>query len=108
MMPDIKFSCQRCGACCLREGFVFLTTEELFSLADYMQQDVDIVRDKWLATWQRRYVLKSHPDGGCVFYDKDIGCAIYPVRPEQCRTYPYWSEDLDWFEKERKMCEGII
>ena len=30
------------------------------------------------------------PNGDCVFYDK--GCKIYPVRPTQCRTFPFWPE----------------
>ena len=35
----------------------------------------------------------------CVFLVRDpktgnAGCAIYPVRPTQCRTWPFWKENL--------------
>jgi Fe-S-cluster containining protein len=25
-----------------------------------------------------------------VFYDRMAGCTVYPVRPRQCRTWPFW------------------
>ena len=34
----------------------------------------------------------------CVFLDRDEqgkpACRIYPVRPKQCRTWPFWPENL--------------
>ena len=29
----------------------------------------------------------------CIFWEK--GCTIYPVRPTQCRTFPFWRENLE-------------
>jgi hypothetical protein len=37
------------------------------------------------------YSLVEFDNGDCVFWSRD-GCAIYPVRPTQCRTFPFWHE----------------
>jgi Fe-S-cluster containining protein len=70
--------------------------------------------------WFRRHYLKRLPegdvvaswqsDGRCVFLDARGECSIYPVRPLQCRTYPFWPEIVrrqrDW-QRESRRCEGI-
>lgn len=33
--------------------------------------------------------------GGCVFLDPFGQCSVYPVRPVQCRTYPFWPSLVD-------------
>ena len=47
----------------------------------------------------------------CVFLDATTNqCSIYEVRPTQCRSYPYWSNNLigeaEW-SAESKKCPGI-
>jgi Fe-S-cluster containining protein len=44
-----------------------------------------------------RHSLREKPDGDCIFLKREGGatiCAIYPVRPTQCRTWPFWSHNL--------------
>jgi Fe-S-cluster containining protein len=36
--------------------------------------------------------LRIQPNGDCIFWNE--GCSIYPVRPRQCRTFPFWAENL--------------
>jgi Fe-S-cluster containining protein len=40
-----------------------------------------------------RVSLKEHSNGDCVFLT-DEGCRVYPVRPSQCRTFPFWKANL--------------
>ena len=40
-----------------------------------------------------------------VFYDKDAGCTIYPVRPRQCRTWPFWESNVVTPEEWQRTCE---
>ena len=53
-------------------------------------------------------VLKLRRNGDCIFWDD--GCTIYPERPRQCRTFPFWNENLgnpgEW-QKLRAFCHGI-
>jgi Fe-S-cluster containining protein len=37
-------------------------------------------------------------------------CRVYPVRPRQCRTWPFWAENLRrhvWYGEVRKRCPGV-
>ena len=52
--------------------------------------------------------LIEKENADCIFYES--GCKIYPVRPTQCRTFPFWKENLErpgsW-QQAAKECEGI-
>jgi Fe-S-cluster containining protein len=57
---------------------------------------------------------KSNHGKDCVFLDRDERhralCRIYPVRPTQCKTWPFWPENLDDREswrKASKTCPGM-
>ena len=71
-----------------------------------------------VAWFKRRYLMRFE-DGDeslrwegdrCAFLDDDKRCRIYPVRPVQCRTYPFWPELVEskfaW-RAEARRCEGI-
>ncbi|MHC4762412.1 MAG: YkgJ family cysteine cluster protein [Planctomycetota bacterium] len=66
----LHFGCKQCGNCCSgpNEGYIWITRPEVERLADYLKITVGV-------EGQRR-------------------CIIYPVRPNQCRTWPFWSENL--------------
>lgn len=46
-------------------------------------------------------------DWPCVFLLPEKGCLIYPVRPIQCRTFPFWNyyktNDGELFDE----CPGV-
>jgi Fe-S-cluster containining protein len=52
---------------------------------------------------------KRNADYDCIFLDGKR-CTIYEARPKQCRTYPWWPENVSsaqsWKE-EGARCEGI-
>lgn len=53
--------------------------------------------------------IKEKDNYDCIFLS-DKGCSIYPVRPLQCRNYPFWSNIMiskeEW-QKESSFCPGI-
>ena len=56
-------------------------------------------------------VEKKNREGGrdCIFL-KDNKCEIYQARPTQCRTFPWWRENLNTPESWKlaaSFCEGI-
>jgi Fe-S-cluster containining protein len=55
-----------------------------------------------------RWSLIERENHDCIFYEE--GCKIYPVRPTQCRTFPFWRENLEkpgnW-SRTAGECEGI-
>jgi len=61
-----------------------------------------------------RYSLVEKPGGDCVFLKREAGkatCSIYPVRPLQCRTWPFWTENLRsesaWESRHERVCPGM-
>jgi Fe-S-cluster containining protein len=87
----LKFECTQCGNCCTgAPGYVWLKLPELYRIAEFLGlRDRDFAQ-KYVRKVGERISLIEKPNGDCIFYDK--GCTIYPVRPTQCRTFPFWPE----------------
>ncbi len=107
----LKFKCTGCGGCCTGEpGYVWLSPEEVDTLANHL----GISREKFVQTYTRSIFgqLSLREDRityDCIFL-KDKQCKVYEARPTQCRTFPWWKENLaspeSWKEVGRR-CEGV-
>lgn len=105
----VRFACTQCGKCCTGEpGEVQVSEPELAALARHLQQPVDVVRKRYGRTRRGRLLLKEKKNGDCIFF-RD-GCTVYPARPAQCRTYPFWIDNMrsadDWADT-CASCPGI-
>ncbi len=102
----LRFSCTRCGKCCTGEpGFVWVNEEEIAQIAAYRGQTVEEVQYLFVRLVPRGLSLREQSNGDCVFYDRKEGCTIYPVRPRQCRTWPFWESNVATPEAWRRTCE---
>jgi Fe-S-cluster containining protein len=99
----LRFRCTRCGNCCTGEpGYVWVDADDLATIADFLGEPVDDVRSLYTRRARRGQTLREKANGDCVFYERSQGCTIYPVRPPQCRTWPFWESNVatpqDWKE----------
>jgi Fe-S-cluster containining protein len=105
----ICFECRQCGACCTGDpGTIYVHSDEIVRIAEYLSLRVSTFIDGYLYPIKEGHSIKEHSDGRCLFYDN--GCAIYSVRPEQCRTFPFWFENLRSLKKWKRtsdQCPGI-
>jgi Fe-S-cluster containining protein len=106
----LRFRCTRCGHCCTgAPGFVWLNDEELKALADFHGEPFEQAEQLYTRRLGLRRSLRERLNGDCIFYDKSAGCTIYPVRPRQCRTWPFWEGNVrtpdDW-EETCRFCPG--
>jgi len=108
----LRFSCTGCGKCCTGSpGYVWINDQEITEMADFLKISFEEFVKKYTRKVADRLALLEHPRNyDCVFLkDKKI-CTLYNARPKQCRTYPWWPENLEskkaW-EEESKRCEGI-
>jgi Fe-S-cluster containining protein len=87
-----------------------VTQKEAERIAAYLGEPVDTFRRRYIRNHNDPLLLKERSDGSCVFLDKKDKCTVYPVRPAQCRTYPFWDEvlanDFTWL-LEKGVCPGI-
>lgn len=106
----LPFECTRCGKCCTGDpGYVWVTDEELATIAKFLGQPLHEVRDLYSRKARGRRSLRERSNGDCIFYDHTKGCTIYAVRPPQCRTWPFWDSNVatpeDW-EHTCQVCPG--
>lgn len=107
----IRFECQRgCTRCCEGRGFVYLTEEDLENIAARLELSKDEFERRYVYRTRRLLRLRRPRGNSCPFLVKDVGCSIHPVKPTQCRLYPFWPELLErtsaW-HREAGICPGI-
>ncbi len=106
----LAFACTRCGACCTgAPGYVWVDAGEIARLAEFRGESTEDFGRKFLRRVGSRISLIERPGGDCIFWDRAVGCSVYPARPVQCRTWPFWPENIespeDW-EHVTGVCPG--
>lgn len=107
----LAFECTQCGNCCTgAPGVVWVSEEEVQAIAQHLQQPVGAVRLLQTRIVQGKVSLREHLNGDCIYFDPSTrGCTVYPVRPLQCRTWPFWEGNVktpdDW-ARTRAECPG--
>lgn len=108
----LRFSCTACGECCKAHGeysYVYLTTPEIAPLAAALK----ISEEAFLETYceqERDWVVLRAQDPACPFLQDDGRCGVYEARPMQCRTWPFWQENLKeatWKGPVKAVCPGL-
>ncbi len=91
LIDPAKFTCLHCGACCRVPGYVALEPGEAESIAAHLELDTYEFTEKYTRiTLNRKSLsLTEGPDGRCVFLQPDNTCKIQPVKPAQCRGFPF-------------------
>ncbi len=113
-MSGVPFACQpNCGKCCDEPGgIVYLRPEDAETLAAHHEMEVE----NWLArdchqTLDGRWILNSDPYTEiCIYLDEEKKCTVYQSRPSQCKSFPFWAENVrsqrSW-EKTVNNCPGL-
>jgi Fe-S-cluster containining protein len=112
----LHFECMQCGGCCAGpgEGYIWVTRPEIEIIADFLKMTTGELRRKFLKRVGLRTTIIEHPNTrDCIFLQEADGqkrCVIYPVRPRQCRSWPFWTGNLaspgSWSQAAQK-CGGI-
>ncbi len=115
----LRFECTRCGMCCTGPpGLVAFTPEEGREMAralgvGYRNFLVDHAC-RWAGGWALEEVEGEH-GFDCTLLDREkvpgeALCRVREARPGQCRTWPFWPENLSnpgaW-KKAARRCAGM-
>jgi hypothetical protein len=126
----LNFTCTQCGNCCTGgPGYVWISREEIDRLAAHLELSAKEVIDRYCRRLGARYSLNERRNAqgsyDCIFLKEekvpaDTGaeqvvhtrrtCQIYPVRPLQCRTWPFWDGLLQsprQWEAASRRCPGM-
>jgi Fe-S-cluster containining protein len=106
----LSFTCTRCGACCTgAPGYVWVSPEEIAELAAFRGMSPAQFARTFVRRVGKRYSLIEKPGGDCIFWDREAGCTVYAARPVQCRTWPFWPENIETpeaWEAVQRVCPG--
>ncbi len=92
----LAFTCTRCGACCTgAPGYVWVDEAEIAAMAEHRGESVEAFGRRFLRRVGDRISLIERPGGDCIFWEKGSGCTVYASRPVQCRTWPFWPENIE-------------
>ncbi|MCL2347705.1 MAG: YkgJ family cysteine cluster protein [Planctomycetaceae bacterium] len=107
----LRFTCKQCGRCCTGEpGYVWVDDNEITAMAKQCGLDRETFVSSFVRKAGKKKSLVELPNGDCIFFDREIkGCKLYDSRPIQCRTWPFWDQNIDrlnsW-KKTAKFCPG--
>lgn len=107
----LRFTCQQTGHCCTARydgyGYVYLGQHDRQRLAAHLGLTLEQLAEKHCQVTCGELHL-SHPERGCQFLTGGR-CTVYEARPTQCRTWPFWPENMKrgaWDEAART-CPGM-
>lgn len=87
-----------------------MTDEDVERIAAYTGESIGEVRLFRTRLLGNRISLTEYANGDCTYFDPESRrCRIYPVRPVQCRTWPFWkgnvASETEW-ERTKTVCPG--
>ena len=109
----LRFACTQCGNCCRNQGdyaFVNLAARELDEIPRYLGISVGEFLARYCSKEPGHFPTLRMDAPQCPFLDEAARCTIYPVRPMQCRSWPFWRSNLEqrtWEGPLRERCPGI-
>ena len=113
----LAFECVCCGRCCAgpEEGYVWVSDKEAEAIARFLGISDHQMRRRYVRKVRGRISLVERKDNhDCVFLIPDGKgrkvCRVYAVRPTQCRTWPFWPQNLsdaDAWSLAATRCPGI-
>ena len=127
----LQFTCSQCGNCCTGgPGYVWISREEITRLATFLKTTPQAVVEKYCRKINGQFSLNEYRNAAgnydCVFLKEEKvvatsptgertvhtrrQCTVYGVRPLQCRTWPFWPENLTnkrTWDHAAKRCHGM-
>jgi uncharacterized protein len=107
----LRFTCQGEGKCCItrgRYGYVYLSFNDRRRLAGYFCISTADFTARYTEKKDGLYQLK-YANKDCPFMESNR-CAVYDARPWQCRTWPFWPENMNktvWEREVASYCPGV-
>ena len=107
----IRFECTGCGECCRARhgyGYIYVDLKERRRLAKPLGMSTAAFTRTHCQKTDGWHHLKD-PSNNCHFLDGSR-CTVYAARPGQCRTWPFWPENMSkkvWELEVKRDCPGV-
>ena len=107
----IRFECQGTGKCCMSRGtygYVYFSAKDRRRIAASLGITTAAFTREYCARTLGSWHLK-YPEKDCIFLEGKR-CSQYEGRPSQCRTWPFWPENMNartWNLEIAPSCAGV-
>ncbi len=106
----LRFACQPgCTRCCEVTGYVYFTAADVLRAAQLLGLTGEEFERRYIYRTRHLRRMRKPRRGQCHFLGEE-GCRIHPVKPVQCRLFPFWPELVEsraaWRATAR-WCPGI-
>ena len=105
------FTCQICGKCCRGFGGTYVDEENIRAIARFTGCSEKQLRASHITRSGDKFVIGQATDGFCLFFDHEtMGCAIHPVKPRMCASWPFIPallKDIQNWKIMANSCPGI-
>jgi len=91
-----------------QHGYVYLTLEDRRRLAAHLGLATGVLTRRYCTQTEGHFHLKN-PEKDCEFL-QGARCSVYEGRPLQCRTWPFWPENMkakSWRKDVESFCPGV-
>ncbi|MDP6335245.1 MAG: YkgJ family cysteine cluster protein [Nitrospinaceae bacterium] len=90
----LRFECQDdCFKCCTKPGIVYFDKAAIKNGAGIINVSVEVFKKEFLKKDDGHWMHEVENGNPCAFLIPD-GCAIHNGKPLQCRSYPFWHENM--------------
>jgi len=109
----LQFECTQCGNCCRNHGeytYVYLSEVDLKAIPEHLGLTRKTFIERYCSREEGSWYSIRMDEPACPFLSEDSRCGIYPVRPKQCATWPFWEENLKrkaWQGAVKACCPGV-
>jgi Fe-S-cluster containining protein len=106
-------ACERCrGRCCNGEsGSIFVNSSEIRAISKFLGIEISEFMEEYLVKISQKFSIREiRPNNNyaCIFYDREKNrCSIYPVRPHQCKAFPFWGYFRDRPQEAAREYPGV-
>lgn len=91
----IRFECEsQCFRCCAKPGVVCMGAADIREAARFLNVPTSRFKAEYLTRENGSWFIDVEESRPCPFLTLK-GCGIHNVKPAQCRTYPFWRENLE-------------
>ena len=108
----LRFECTGCGECCKAHDdyeYVYLTDNNVKDIGARLGLTPAEFLNTHCIDADTNHPRLTMPGGPCNFLEENR-CTVYSVRPDQCRSWPFWRENLteeEWNGDVRDACPGL-
>ena len=91
-MDGLRFECvSGCTNCCRVQGWVYVTETNISEIAAFLEMSQEEFEARYVVRTKNTLRLRKPQGSQCHFLGEG-GCSIHPVKPVQCRLFPFWPE----------------